>query len=271
MSCENVNKGLVQFLVQEIDSAIAARFYANIHADGYAELIDKGTRVEFGQRTIAGRVQFIPVKYKGYGDYEFVGFRDDSPLNTYHRLLEFDQDEDPERGYGRNPMIIQTYKMRFIAFGNQRLIKEVNFDLNTQVAQDISSLIRQRFVKESLGKIKAQVVAVKPGQINLNKGDVFSKELSPDEIKIKPENILFSIDYEIRLETQNECSAPLCDMPVPVTPEPCPECEECPECPPSLTPSEMTCEELIDPDTGIQPSQIEECFDAITNNPTFIF
>lgn len=154
----------------------------------------------------------IPVFYKGYGDSEFVGFNDAHGLNIYHRLISNSQVDDMEDGFGNAPLNIESFNMVLVAFGSQRNIIDSNNNINYKVADEIKELIISRLTKAQLTIIEGLSSVINPTGANHDKKSVWVEELPEAEIKIKPETLLFSINYTIQLKFIGSCKTIACEV-----------------------------------------------------------
>jgi len=140
----------------------------------------------------------IPVSYQGFGDMEFSGFQDTNGLNIYHRILSQNDDNDFEAGYGRNPALTENFPMTMVVFGNMRKIDDTNIDINYRIADEIVDAMPVRFSKAQSDVVEARWVLINVNGRNFLKEDVFATELPDNDFNLKPENILFAINYTIQ-------------------------------------------------------------------------
>lgn len=220
----------LQYIVTDvIDQALKAHYFDNVKFNGLCE-----AEVKDGKT--------IPVKYKGYGDFEFVGFDDSHGLNIYHRLISTSHEDDIEAGFGNNPLKQETYSFTLIAFGNQRDIVDSNNNINYKIADELKSLIPRRLTKVQLVNIDAHSGVINVTGTNHNKSEVFAQELPENTNKVKPETLLFSIQYNLVLKFIGDCKTLACDSTVPF-----------------LNLSDLSCANINDPDFGITDAKKLEC------------
>lgn len=140
----------------------------------------------------------IPVSYKGFGDMEFSGFQDTNGLNIYHRVISQSDDNDFDGGYGRNPALTENFPMTMVVFGDMEKIDDTNIDINYRIADEIVNAMPVRFSKAQSDVVEARWVMIDINSRNFIKEDVFSTELPDNDFNLKPENILFAINYTIQ-------------------------------------------------------------------------
>lgn len=189
----------LQDTVGFIDIGLEAHYYKGIKFNGLCEHETKDDKI-------------IPVFYKGYGDNEFVGFNDGNGLNIYHRLVTNSQEDDMEDGFGNQPMNIESFDMKLVAFGNQRDIIDSNNNINYKIADEIKELIISRLTKAQLTAIEGLSSVINPTGTNHDKKSVWAEELPEEKIKIKPETLLFSINYTIKLKFIGSCKTIACEV-----------------------------------------------------------
>lgn len=217
------------YAIDQVDTALDAHYYNGIKFIGLAEQVDK-----------LGNI--IPAVYKGFGDYDYAGFDDSTGFNIYHRVISVVTDRDEEQGFGANPLKIETYNIRLIGFGNQRDIDDSNVDINYKIADEIETLIPKKFSGVQLTNMDARNVMIDVTGRNHNKRGVFSEELPDTDIKIKPESLLFSIDYNIRIEYIEDCKDLTCDPN-----------------PPLVDLNKVTCANFNDATYGLTQAKFDEC------------
>lgn len=143
------------------------------------------------------RTETVPVSYKGFGDNEYA-MNDD--MGIYHRLVDFSLNQDNENGFGRSPLNTETYSMKMVVHGNQRVIDDTNIDINTRVADDLSILLPVRLTKAQATSLEAQSVILIKGAKNFNRDSLWSEELPDTVSKLKPESLYFAIFYQIEMK-----------------------------------------------------------------------
>lgn len=173
-------------IIDTIDTAVGAGInFKDICFFRIARLIKKGEKT-------------IPVSYEGFGENEFAGIQDKNGLNIYHRIVSQSDDRDNEAGYGRDPQLTENFSMLMVVFGNMRKIDDTNIDINYRMADEIVDAMPVRFTKAQSDTVEARWVMVNTTGRNFSKEDVFTGEMPDDEFRLKPENLLFSISYNIQ-------------------------------------------------------------------------
>lgn len=172
-------------IIDIIDTSVGGINFKDIRFFKIVRLMKKGEKT-------------IPVSYKGFGDMEFAGIQDLNGLNIYHRILSQDDDRDNESGYGRDPQLTENFSMLMVVFGNQRKIDDTNIDINYRMADEIVNNMPVRFTKAQSDTVEARWVMVNTTGRNFTREEVFTTEMPDDEFRLKPENLLFSISYNIQ-------------------------------------------------------------------------
>ena len=230
----------LHYIVDEINTALKGHWFKQLTTIGVADQIEKD-----GQR--------IPAVYKGFGDYEPVGFNDALPLQLYHRVLSVDNEEDPDEGFGSHTMMKEDYSMTSVFYGNQRQVSDSNTDINRRLADEFKSLFPKRLNKAQLTNINAFNSFINIVSVDLDKQSVFKEEMPDSKYRIPPEAILFSIHYTITL-SYNDCKVLSCESEEVIT---------------DLR--NITCENLQDDRFGISETQADcikekyPCADAVVN------
>ncbi len=189
----------LQDVIGFIDTGLKAHYYKDIKFNGLCEHETKDSKV-------------IPVFYKGYGDSEFVGFTDGNGMNIYHRLVSNTEEDNIDGGFGNKPLNIESYNMLLVVFGNQRKIIDSNNNINYKIADEIKSLILRRLTKTQIDSIDGYSGVVGVSSANHDKTAVWAEELPDSEVKVKPETLLFSISYTIKLTFIGSCKTIACEV-----------------------------------------------------------
>jgi len=231
----------IKYIVENIiDQSLKSYFFKDVKFNGLCEQIEKD-----GVKK--------PVRYKGFGDYEEVGFNDSNSLNIYHRILSQEDSEDEAGGVGNNTLKTEIYTLRMVVFGNQRAISDVDNNINTTVASDLKRLFPKALTKVQVRNIKAMSGLVKVSNTNYNRDEILTDETDETE-KIKPETLLFTIDYTITLTLLDSCGNPICDDETPF-----------------IDLSQICCENINDATFGLTSEKLSGCGRFVTvfddNNP----
>lgn len=152
-----------------------------------------------------------PVYFNGK-NYEAVAFNDNSAISTYHRILSTSQSNNFNAGFGINSLKTEVYNIAMVVFGNINKIASESFDISYRLSDEIGGLIPNKLTNTEINSIEAQTASILTTGFNLDKKSVFDVEL-PDNKKyfIKPENILFSINYTISANYLQECKTIECE------------------------------------------------------------
>jgi len=217
-------------IIDVINTALKAHYYKDIKFNNISQLVEKD-----GQQKV--------VEYRGDGDSFEVGFDDANGLNIYHRYgSEITFEEDKEAGFGRNSLRTETHPLILVAFGNSKDILDTDKDINYKIADEIQKLFPERLARVDLQNVGARTSAISITSVNVNKKEVVDIELPDNEIEPHPENILFSISYEVVLGVTDNCK----DL-------------ECDEVPPIIDLRSLTCAQLTDKNFGLTNQQLIDC------------
>lgn len=219
----------LQYIVDQINESLKGHYFKDIKFHGLCEHEDKD-----GETT--------PVFYKGYGDHEFVGFNDNNGLNIYHRLLGISDGKDNELGFGRNSLKTVSYDIKLVAFGNQRKINDSNVNINYKIADELEDLIPEKLSKVQLSNIESQTSTINVITRELDRKTVWEEELPEREINVKPESLLFSINYSIEITFLKGCKTLACETETPL-----------------IDLSNISCENLTDDKFGLTEDRLVEC------------
>jgi hypothetical protein len=134
-----------------------------------------------------------PRKYTGSGELTDI-IEDAKGLIVYHRILNVDNNDDLEGGFGRNSLTTETYTILTVFYGNQIAINDDCEDHNYTLANEFKKLIPRRYPLTDINSVKII-------DINYDKNALSDQE----GIAIIPENILFSIESEIEVKKIEKC------------------------------------------------------------------
>ena len=181
-------------ILEIVNNGFKTHYFKDIKTFGVTELV---TRTD-----IEGEEISTPAIYVGNGNYEFIQ-DDTNGLNIYHRIDGVvDNDEDQEKGFGRNSMTTETYSIKTVFYGQQAAIEKSIEDLNFNLAKEFKKLVPRR-----LNVSGEHRTTIKVGEISYNKEDIQEAE----GLKSVPESILFTLDLDVKITTLEECNNLSCD------------------------------------------------------------
>lgn len=140
-----------------------------------------------------------PAIYEGNGNYRFIQ-EDTKGLIIYHRLISLTNDEDQEKGFGRNSLTKETYEIKSVFYGQQAAIKTENEDINYLLAQEFKKLFPRTVTLSN--KIRISV-----GGIELNKKTIEDEE----GLETIPESVCFAITYTVVIMNTENCNELTCN------------------------------------------------------------
>lgn len=188
----------LQYIVSEIDLKLKQHAFPI----GFTGLCEQELKDE----------KTVPTFYQGYGDSDFAGFDDTNGLNVYHRLISYEQVEDPEKGFGTKPFVDENYSMIMVAYGNQREVDDAVNNINYNVADDLRTLFLKKLTKVQLANLTSVSGIVTITGTEHDRQAVFSQELPDNEMKVSPETLLFAIQYNINLQYIGDCKDLSCEL-----------------------------------------------------------
>jgi len=156
--------------------------------------------------------ELLPVAYKGNGEYEVASFNDRNGLMCYHRNISMDERDDKNGGFGTDILKEEIFNNKLIVFGSQKKINNTLVDINYRIADEIKGLIQSVLTRIQLNELDAQSCIIECRRVEYDKQKVFSDELPDTNFNIKPENVLFSIDYSINLRYLQACKVYTCSV-----------------------------------------------------------
>lgn len=191
----------IKYITDQVDSYISTLFY-------FKDIKFWGlSRLEKHQ----GKT--IPVAYEGNSNYKIVGWNDKYGLNIYHRVLSISESKDNNLGFGKNGLLSSTISVKMVVTGNGKKLNNNEVDVNYKISDEIVALIPNRFSKATLTALDIYSLGISTNGRDLNKQTVYSTEF-PDneESKIKPSDIVFSIDYQVSIKSFDSCQTIACDI-----------------------------------------------------------
>ena len=143
-----------------------------------------------------------PAIYKGDGNYQFIQ-NDTNGLIIYHRIVGvIDNDEDEEKGFGRNSLVTEIYPIKTVFYGQQSLIKQDTEDINLYLANEFKKLVPRRL--NVSGEHRTTITV---SDIN------YDKELikTDEGLEIVPESVLFTLSLSVKIVTMESCNNLTCN------------------------------------------------------------
>lgn len=157
---------------------------------GIAELI---TKVDKEVR------QTFPAIVENNGDVTKLMMDDSFPFELYHRHLTSTATE-VEQDFGDRVLREETANMFMIVMGDRNRLKLTKEDIITGINLGMPVELGQAFLTAN-SLVGANVVQ---GDFNLNKEEVWNSEFNT-EVMVKPNNILFSLNYSVVTKTWTTC------------------------------------------------------------------
>ncbi len=174
-----------------ISSQFSSKRFQKGRINGIAELI---TKVDGDQR------QTMPGAVDNNGTVTNLSIDDKYPFEIYHRHLSSTFSE-PEQDFGDFMLRVETAQMLLVVMGDRSRLKLTPEEIITGIRLGLSLELGSAFlVTNSLDG-----AFITPGEVNLNKEDIWNSEYNTSEVKVKPETILLTVAYAIETKTKFNC------------------------------------------------------------------
>lgn len=169
-----------------------------IFNEGIKQFAPDGSQI-FGnsQLTLKDKVT-MPVVLKGQ-DFQYIGINDDLPCMFYHRANTINISDKATNltSYGNDRAIItETYNNTLYVFLNRKKVK---------TTPDVIVSLIQKYTSGDLRKGIFKTLIIRLQNIILNSQTVFSGEYKSLDFKLRPEQNLFAINYQIEATYSNKC------------------------------------------------------------------
>ena len=188
------------YIIDLIDTEVAAKLaYKDVSANGIVRREPK-----------AG--QTIIYKYKG----EAIVFNDVPGISTYHRVIDVSEVRNLDSGYGSELLKEQTYRMRYVMYGDQTRVNDICDDYNYQLADEVGGFIPNTFSSVNTAAIEAKSVVINISRTDYDRVRVFRDELPDNEFNLSDTDILFAIEYDLTIRYLAQCTTVDCDPVYPV-------------------------------------------------------
>lgn len=176
----------ISSILNEVNNSLMTHYFENITTYNVSKIINKD------------EISF-PGVYVGAGNYQSI-IEDSKGLIIYPRILDFENDEDLELGFGRNSLTTETYQIRYVFFGNQIEIERSCQDINYYLAKEFKKLFPRTLDLADTNIIKVT-------GIEYDKETVKETEF----VDYTPESVLFYIDIEVMIKGLEECNSLTCE------------------------------------------------------------
>ena len=180
-------------ILKDVNNGLKTHYYKDIKFYEVSELITR--------EDIEGSEIISPEIYKGDGQYEHI--QDDTKgLIIYHRIISFDNDEDTEKGFGRNSLNTENYEIKTVFYGQQPSIKKDCEDINYVLAKEFKKLVPRRL--NVSGEHRTSITV---GSIDYDKTSIKEEE----GLKIVPESVLFTLTLSVKIIVLENCNELTCN------------------------------------------------------------
>jgi hypothetical protein len=176
-------------ILNNILTEINAALLQNLNGlDDYGDL---GSRIQFwGEASLHEQDgKTFPVVNEGDGDGRIISFDDDYALQIYHRVLDIENIELPDEGFGASVKRFRDMHLRLVGIGIMSKFTERTWETNT----DIMSIVYQAI------PVDLTYEFLMPGDEQPDKMAVMAAEFTNHEYDhLKFDLIAFWIEYTVR-------------------------------------------------------------------------
>ncbi len=180
-------------ILEVVNTSLKTHYFKDIKTFKVAELV---TRTD-----AEGEDVVRPAIYEGNGNYQFIQ-DDTNGLIIYHRIDgTVENDEDEEKGFGRNSQVTEIYPIKTVFYGQQGLIQQDNEDINLYLANEFKKLVPRRL--NVSGEHRTTITV---SDINYDKESIKTDE----GLAIVPESVLFTLSLSVKIITMESCNNLTC-------------------------------------------------------------
>ena len=169
-------------ILDDINTQIkTVSFGSSITTRGLCYLQDKDERI-------------YPLENTGSGQGRKISWDDKYPLQTYHRIIELEKNNDNALGFGANSFRQRVYTMRLVGIGSRGKLTSANYEDNQEFANVIA---------DALPAFLSSSEFLEVGDMEVIKQEVYDSEFSGVSLKkLSLEGLAFWIEYTL---TVNIC------------------------------------------------------------------
>lgn len=180
-------------ILEVVNTGLKTHYFKDINTFGVTELVTR----EDAEGTEITR----PAIYEGKGNYQFMQ-SDTNGLIIYHRIVgEVENDEDEEKGFGRNSLTTLVYPIKSVFYGQQIAINDDCEDINLYLADEFKKLVPRRL--NVSGEHRTTITVT---NVNYDKNAIKEEE----GLEIVPESVLFTLDLDVKIMTTENCNTLTC-------------------------------------------------------------
>lgn len=149
------------------------------------------------------REELLPVIVSNTDEETFCGIDDVHPIIIYHKTGSVVSAPDPKYNYGREQNIMsETAVMQMIVFGDRARLLITPENLYAAIMAGFPRVID----RTTVSGWNLRMVSIKGITPNFNSRGVYVQEYSGSvDYKLKPNNILFQINYTIAMRYDKSC------------------------------------------------------------------
>lgn len=143
----------------------------------------------------------FPLENTGLRNGNKISWDDKYPLQTYHRILSTERENDASRGFGKYSFRQRIYEMRLVGIGSRARLTTNNYEDNQEFANAVADVLPEFISSQD---------SLEVGEIQVIKQEVYDEEFAGiDHQKVYSlEGIAFWIDYTLRVTICTKPSAP---------------------------------------------------------------
>ncbi len=187
---------IIAYINQEI---VANSLSGHIYQEGAYY----GIAQNIPRTNVDGREELLPVIVSNIDEEIFCGIDDIHPIIIYHKTGSITSAPEAKYNYGRDQNIIsETAVMQMIVFGDRARLLITPEALYAAIIAGFPRIIDRTIVSGW----NLRMVSIKALAPNFNSRSVFIQEYSGSvDYKLKPNNILFQINYTIATRYDKSC------------------------------------------------------------------
>lgn len=120
-----------------------------------------------------------------------ISWDDKYPLQTYHRILDVENESDLSQGFGGNAFRQRVYSMRLVGIGSKTALSTAPYEDNQEIAKAVADVLPSFVNANEYIEIEGHEVI---------KQNVYDEEFAGVEMKkLSMEGVAFWIDYTLKI------------------------------------------------------------------------
>ena len=134
----------------------------------------------------------FPLVNQGNRNGYKISWDDKYPLQTYHRIIDVENETDASRGFGSKIYRRRTYKMRLVGIGSKLKLSVAPYEDNQEICKTVA---------DSLPSILSNKEFLEVTGFEVTKQEVYDNEFTGiDQKSLSLEGIAFWIEYDLKVQ-----------------------------------------------------------------------